>query len=70
VRFGAALEGKIDRLAGLQENVIIGQLIPAATRLKRQPHDRDRAVGAAAPRHRRCAPAEGDDLAAELDDGR
>ena len=28
----AALEGKIDRLAGLKENVIIGKLIPAATR--------------------------------------
>ena len=27
----AALEGKIDRLAGLKENVIIGKLIPAAT---------------------------------------
>src|SRR4029079_11431846 len=25
----AALEGKIDRLAGLKENVIIGKLIPA-----------------------------------------
>ena len=31
----AALEGKIDRLAGLKENVIIGKLIPAATGLKR-----------------------------------
>ncbi|MEI6792280.1 MAG: DNA-directed RNA polymerase subunit beta' [Actinomycetes bacterium] len=30
----AALEGKIDRLAGLKENVIIGKLIPAATGLK------------------------------------
>ena len=27
----AALEGKIDRLNGLKENVIIGKLIPAAT---------------------------------------
>jgi DNA-directed RNA polymerase subunit beta' len=31
----AALEGKIDRLVGLKENVIIGKLIPAATGLKR-----------------------------------
>ena len=31
----AALEGKIDRLRGLKENVIIGKLIPAATGLKR-----------------------------------
>ena len=30
----AALEGKIDRLLGLKENVIIGKLIPAATGLK------------------------------------
>ena len=31
----AALEGKIDRLLGLKENVIIGKLIPAATGLRR-----------------------------------
>ncbi|MGA9875078.1 MAG: DNA-directed RNA polymerase subunit beta', partial [Solirubrobacteraceae bacterium] len=31
----ASLEGKIDRLNGLKENVIIGKLIPAATGLKR-----------------------------------
>jgi DNA-directed RNA polymerase subunit beta' len=31
----AALEGKVDRLLGLKENVIIGKLIPAATGLKR-----------------------------------
>ena len=31
----AALEGKIDRLNRLEENVIIGKLIPAATGLKR-----------------------------------
>jgi DNA-directed RNA polymerase subunit beta' len=30
----AAIEGKIDRLHGLKENVIIGKLIPAATGLK------------------------------------
>jgi DNA-directed RNA polymerase subunit beta' len=31
----AALEGKVDRLRGLKENVIIGKLIPAATGLRR-----------------------------------
>ena len=31
----AALEGKVDHLHGLKENVIIGKLIPAATGLKR-----------------------------------
>jgi DNA-directed RNA polymerase subunit beta' len=31
----AAIEGKVDRLVGLKENVIIGKLIPAATGLKR-----------------------------------
>ena len=31
----AAIEGKIDRLVGLKENVIIGKLIPAATGLKK-----------------------------------
>ena len=30
----ASLEGKVDRLLGLKENVIIGKLIPAATGLK------------------------------------
>ncbi|HMA58878.1 MAG TPA: DNA-directed RNA polymerase subunit beta' [Halanaerobiales bacterium] len=31
----AALEGKIDRLRGLKENVIIGQLIPAGTGMRK-----------------------------------
>ncbi len=31
----AAIEGKVDRLIGLKENVIIGKLIPAATGLRR-----------------------------------
>ncbi|MFN0154883.1 MAG: DNA-directed RNA polymerase subunit beta' [Gaiella sp.] len=31
----AAIEGKVDRLHGLKENVIIGKLIPAATGLKK-----------------------------------
>jgi DNA-directed RNA polymerase subunit beta' len=30
----ASIEGKVDRLVGLKENVIIGKLIPAATGLK------------------------------------
>ena len=30
----AAIEGKVDHLNGLKENVIIGKLIPAATGLK------------------------------------
>ena len=30
----AAIEGKVDRLTGLKENVIIGKLIPASTGLK------------------------------------
>ena len=55
----AALEGKIDRLAGLKENVIIGKLIPAATGPQALPLDRDRAGGAAPPRHRRRGAARG-----------
>jgi DNA-directed RNA polymerase subunit beta' len=35
VRTDAAIEGKVDRLLGLKENVIIGKLIPAATGLKK-----------------------------------
>src|SRR3712207_907621 len=31
----ASIEGKVDRLIGLKENVIIGKLIPAATGLKK-----------------------------------
>ncbi len=31
----ASIEGKVDRLVGLKENVIIGKLIPAATGLRR-----------------------------------
>ena len=55
----AALEGKIDRLAGLKENVIIGKLIPAATGLKRY---RSIEIEPAEPlpaRHRRRRPARG-----------
>ena len=40
----ASIEGKVDHLLGLKENVIIGKLIPAATGLKRYRGDRDRPV--------------------------
>ena len=36
----AALEGKVDELRGLKENVIIGKLIPAATGLRAVPQHR------------------------------
>jgi DNA-directed RNA polymerase subunit beta' len=67
----AALEGKIDRLSGLKENVIIGKLIPAATGLKRY---RTIEIEPAEPLPRGIDDVgllEGDDLAAELglDDG-
>ena len=67
----AALEGKIDRLAGLKENVIIGKLIPAATGLKRY---RTIEIEPAEPLPRGIDDVgllEGDELAAELglDDG-
>jgi DNA-directed RNA polymerase subunit beta' len=67
----AALEGKIDRLAGLKENVIIGKLIPAATGLKRY---RSIEIEPSEPLPRGIDDIgllEGDDLAAELglDDG-
>ena len=67
----AALEGKIDRLAGLKENVIIGKLIPAATGLKRY---RTIEIEPAEPLPRGIdddSLLEGDELAAELglDDG-
>jgi DNA-directed RNA polymerase subunit beta' len=62
----AALEGKVDRLAGLKENVIIGKLIPAATGLKRY---RTIEIEPAEPLPRGIDDIgllEGDDLAAEL----
>jgi DNA-directed RNA polymerase subunit beta' len=62
----AALEGKIDRLTGLKENVIIGKLIPAATGLKRY---RTIEIEPAEPLPRGIDDVgllEGDDLAAEL----
>jgi DNA-directed RNA polymerase subunit beta' len=67
----AALEGKIDRLNGLKENVIIGKLIPAATGLKRY---RRIEIEPSEPLPRGLDDVgllEGEDLAAELglDDG-
>ncbi len=62
----AALEGKVDRLAGLKENVIIGKLIPAATGLKRY---RSIEIEAVEPLPRGIGDVgllDGDDLAAEL----
>jgi DNA-directed RNA polymerase subunit beta' len=62
----AALEGKIDRLSGLKENVIIGKLIPAATGLKRY---RTIEIEPAEPLPRGIDDVsllEGDELAAEL----
>jgi DNA-directed RNA polymerase subunit beta' len=62
----AALEGKVDRLAGLKENVIIGKLIPAATGLKRY---RSIEIEPAEPLPRGIDDVgllDGDDLAAEL----
>ena len=50
----ASIEGKVDRLLGLKENVIIGKLIPAATGLKQYRDDRDRPVRQGAARPRTC----------------
>ena len=67
----ASIEGKVDRLLGLKENVIIGKLIPAATGLKQLPPRRDpperegarraptrgrRRRSSSSPRSRRSAP--------------
>ena len=55
----AAIEGKIDRLTGLKENVIIGKLIPASTGLKRYRQIADLAQARAARALRPRAPARG-----------
>jgi DNA-directed RNA polymerase subunit beta' len=44
----AAINGKIDRLIGLKENVIMGRLIPAGTGLPRYNRVELKAEGAAA----------------------
>ena len=52
----AAIEGKVDRLQGLKENVIIGKLIPASTGLR---HYRTLEIFSAAPPEREEALAVG-----------
>jgi DNA-directed RNA polymerase subunit beta' len=59
----ASIEGKIDRLLGLKENVIIGKLIPAATGLKRY---RTIEIHPTEPVH--AGPYERDTLLAELEE--
>ena len=74
----AAIEGKVDRLLGLKENVIIGKLIPAATGLKRyrqieirpvrqgagqRVHAAGRPRSSCSPRSRRSSTGGGDGLA-------
>jgi DNA-directed RNA polymerase subunit beta' len=61
----AALEGKIDRLNGLKENVIIGKLIPAATGLKRYRRI-EIEPAEPLPRADEVGLLDGEDLAAEL----
>ena len=55
----ASIEGKVDRLLGLKENVIIGKLIPAATGPEAVPDDR----------HRPLREGAGGDLQAAADRG-
>ena len=50
----AAVNGKIDKLSGLKENVIVGRLIPAGTgaavtRLRKVASDRDKEIQASLP---------------------
>ena len=49
----ASIEGKVDRLLGLKENVIIGKLIPAATGLKQYRTSRS-SRATRCPRPRSC----------------
>ena len=69
----ASIEGKVDHLLGLKENVIIGKLIPAGHRTQALPQHQHRTVGGGAgagtrgpsrrpscsPRSRRSATARG-----------
>ena len=66
-----SIEGKVDRLLGLKENVIIGKLIPAATGLKQYRQHRDRPVRAAPASMFARPEARGELLAAleEIGDG-
>jgi DNA-directed RNA polymerase subunit beta' len=61
----AAIEGKIDRLLGLKENVIIGKLIPAATGLKKY---RGIAIEPAEPLPSSMFAAEAQELLAALEE--
>ena len=69
----AAVSGKVDRLVGLKENVIVGRLIPAGTgammnQLKHIASERDREMAAIeAENQAQLAPAEGAEGAAESD---
>ena len=60
----AAIKGKVDPLIGLKENVIIGQLIPAGTGLKRYRNvklDTDELIAARKQEEAEAAAAEEDD---------
>jgi DNA-directed RNA polymerase subunit beta' len=64
----AAIQGKIDRLLGLKENVIIGKLIPAGTGLaKRKELARRKKLGLLGPITLEGEPADGQ-AALEVDD--
>ena len=55
----AAISGKVDKLLGLKENVIIGKLIPAGHRPGGAPAGASRAPGCPAAAHARGWPAAG-----------
>ena len=63
----ASIEGKVDRLLGLKENVIIGKLIPAATGLK-QYRDVEIAPSEKVPRRRLPRPPTEEQLLAALEE--
>ena len=66
----AAVNGKVDMLEGLKENVIVGRLIPAGTggaiaRLRHIATERDKAIQAEAAAQQPVAQLEGPQVAAE-----
>jgi DNA-directed RNA polymerase subunit beta' len=66
----AAVNGKVDMLEGLKENVIVGRLIPAGTggaiaRLRHIATERDKAIQAEAAANQPVAQLEGPQVAAE-----
>ncbi len=70
----AAVNGKVDRLHGLKENVIVGRLIPAGTgafinRMKRVAADRDDVAIANMPDREELEASVTSDYAALSDDG-